>query len=36
VTGTPTVLLNDKVISNSVAADPQRLTDAVNQAAGQG
>ncbi len=36
VTGTPTVLLNGKVISNSVAADPQRLTDAVNQAAGQG
>jgi protein-disulfide isomerase len=36
VTGTPTVLVNDKVISNSVAADPARLTDAVNQAAGQG
>ena len=36
VTGTPTVLVNDEVISNSVAADPQRLTDAVNQAAGQG
>lgn len=36
VTGTPTVLLNGKVISNSVAADPQRLTDAVNQAAGSG
>ena len=30
-----TVLLNGKAISNSVAADPQRLTDAVNQAAGQ-
>lgn len=36
VTGTPTVLANGKVISNSVAADPARLTDAVNQAAGQG
>jgi protein-disulfide isomerase len=36
VTGTPTVLVNDKVISNAVAADPARLTDAVNQAAGQG
>jgi protein-disulfide isomerase len=36
VTGTPTVLLNGKEISNSVASDPQRLTDAVNQAAGQG
>jgi protein-disulfide isomerase len=36
VTGTPTVLLNGKVISNSVASDPQSLTDAVNQAAGQG
>ena len=36
VTGTPTVLVNGKVISNSVAADPARLTDAVNQAAGQG
>jgi protein-disulfide isomerase len=36
VTGTPTVLVNDKVINNSVAADPARLTDAVNQAAGQG
>jgi protein-disulfide isomerase len=35
VTSTPTVLLNGKPISNSVAADPQRLTDAVNQAAGQ-
>jgi protein-disulfide isomerase len=36
VTGTPTVLMNGKVISNSVAADPARLTAAVNQAAGQG
>lgn len=36
VTGTPTVLMNGKVISNSVAADPARLTDTVNQAAGQG
>jgi protein-disulfide isomerase len=36
VTSTPTVLLNGKQISNSVAADPQSLTDAVNQAAGQG
>ena len=36
VTGTPTVLLNGKVISNSGASDPQSLTDAVNQAAGQG
>ena len=36
VTGTPTVLVNDKVISNSVAADPERLADAVNEAAGQG
>jgi protein-disulfide isomerase len=36
VTGTPTVLLNGKVISNSVAADPAGLTDAVNHAAGQG
>jgi protein-disulfide isomerase len=36
ITSTPTVLLNGKPISNSVAADPQRLTDAVNQAAGQG
>jgi protein-disulfide isomerase len=36
VTGTPTVLLNGKVLSNSVAADPQSLTNAVNQAAGQG
>jgi len=36
ITSTPTVLLNDKQISNSVAADPQRLTDAVNQATGQG
>ena len=36
VTGTPTVLVNGKVISNSVAADSARLTDAVNQAAGQG
>lgn len=36
VTGTPTVLVNGKVISNSVAADPARLTDAVTQAAGQG
>jgi protein-disulfide isomerase len=35
VTSTPTVLLNGKQISNSVAADPQSLTDAVNQAAGQ-
>jgi protein-disulfide isomerase len=34
VTGTPTVLVDGKVISNSVAADPARLTDAVNQAAG--
>jgi protein-disulfide isomerase len=33
---TPTVLLNGKQISASVAADPQRLTDAVDQAAGQG
>ena len=36
VTGTPTVLVNEKVISNAVAADPARLTDAVNRAAGQG
>jgi protein-disulfide isomerase len=36
VTGTPTVLVNGKVISNSVVADPSALTDAVNQAAGQG
>jgi protein-disulfide isomerase len=36
VTSTPTVLANGKVISNSVAADPARLTDAVTQAAGQG
>ncbi|HEY4396032.1 MAG TPA: thioredoxin domain-containing protein [Acidimicrobiia bacterium] len=36
VTGTPTVLVNGKVISNSVAADPAGLTAAVNQAAGQG
>jgi protein-disulfide isomerase len=36
VVGTPTVLLNGKVISNSVAADPSRLTAAVNQAAGRG
>jgi hypothetical protein len=36
VTGTPDLLLNGKVISNSVASDPQGLTDAVNQAAGQG
>jgi protein-disulfide isomerase len=36
VTSTPTVLLNGKVISNSVAADPQGLTAAVGQAAGQG
>ena len=36
ITTTPTVLLNGKQISNSVAADPQRLTDAVNQAGGQG
>jgi protein-disulfide isomerase len=35
ITSTPTVLLNGKAINNSVAADPQRLTDAVNQAAGQ-
>jgi len=35
VTSTPTVLLNGKQISNSVAADPQSLTDAVDQAAGQ-
>ncbi len=31
VTGTPTVLVNDKVISNSVAADPARLTALVDQ-----
>jgi protein-disulfide isomerase len=31
VTGTPTVLVNGKVISNSVAADPSRLTALVNQ-----
>lgn len=36
VTGTPTVLVDGKVIGNSVAADPQGLTDAVNRAAGQG
>lgn len=36
VTSTPTVLLNGKQISNSVASDPQSLTNAVNQAAGQG
>jgi protein-disulfide isomerase len=36
VTATPTVLVDDKPISNSVAADPQRLTAVVNQAAGQG
>jgi protein-disulfide isomerase len=35
ITTTPTVLINGKPISNSVAADPARLTDAVNQAAGQ-
>jgi protein-disulfide isomerase len=35
VTGTPTVLINGKPLSNSVAADPQSLTDAVNKAAGQ-
>ena len=36
VTSTPTVLLNGKPINTAVAADPERLTDAVNQAAGQG
>jgi protein-disulfide isomerase len=35
VTSTPTLLINGKPLSNSVAADPQSLTDAVNQAAGQ-
>ena len=32
ITGTPTVLVNGKTISNSVAADPERLTALVDQA----
>jgi protein-disulfide isomerase len=32
ITGTPTVLVNGKTISNSVAADPKRLTALVDQA----
>ncbi|HMF03590.1 MAG TPA: thioredoxin domain-containing protein [Acidimicrobiia bacterium] len=35
IVSTPTVLLNGKAISNAVAADPQGLADAVNQAAGR-
>jgi protein-disulfide isomerase len=31
ITGTPTVLVNGKTISNSVAADPERLTEVVDQ-----
>ncbi len=31
ITGTPTVLVNGKTISNSVAADPERLTALVDQ-----
>ena len=31
VTGTPTVLVNGKTISNAVAADPERLTALVDQ-----
>jgi protein-disulfide isomerase len=31
VTGTPTVLVNGKTISNSVAADPERLAALVDQ-----
>ena len=34
VTGTPTVLLNGKVINNVDAADPGRLTALVGQAGG--
>ena len=34
VTGTPTVLLNNKVISNADAADPSRLTALVAQVGG--
>jgi hypothetical protein len=34
VTGTPTVLVNNKVISNADAADPGRLTALVAQAGG--
>jgi protein-disulfide isomerase len=34
ITSTPTVLMNGKTISNSVAADPERLTALVDQAGG--
>ena len=34
VRGTPTVLIDGKVVDNADAADPSRLTDLVNQAAG--
>jgi protein-disulfide isomerase len=34
VTGTPTVLINDKVVNNADAADPGRLTALVGQAGG--